>query len=140
MLEHCRRRSADERDLWRALAGYRSSDATALLHADHTRGSIFSRQAALVRENILSQLINAPQCVLGGFDELSQLLQLIGDRLRFVDFLSRLVREQPLGTLGGIIVLLLLLCGIFADVLARYDIIPQDLVILARFFSGSGLL
>ena len=71
LLEHCRRRSADERDLWRALAGYRSSDATALLHADHTRGSIFSRQAALVRENILSQLIDAPQCVLGGFDESS---------------------------------------------------------------------
>ncbi len=84
LLEHCRRRSADERDLWRALAGYRSSDATALLHADHTRGSIFSRQAALVRENILSQLIDAPQCVLGGFDELSQLLQLIGDRLQFL--------------------------------------------------------
>ena len=29
-------------------------------------------------------------------------------RTRFVDFLSRLVREQPLGTVGGIIVLLLL--------------------------------
>ena len=39
-------------------------------------------------------------------------------RSRLVEFLSRLVREQPLGTVGGIVVLLLLLCGIFADVLA----------------------
>ena len=39
---------------------------------------------------------------------------------RLVEFLSRLVREQPLGTAGGIIVLLLLLCGIFADMLAPY--------------------
>ena len=84
LLEYCRRRSADERELWRALAGYRSSDATALLAGDHTRGSIFSRQAALVRENILSQLIDTPRCVLGGFDELSALLQLIGDRLQFL--------------------------------------------------------
>ena len=37
-----------------------------------------------------------------------------------MQFFRRLVREQPLGTVGGIIVLLLLLCGIFADVLARY--------------------
>ena len=41
-------------------------------------------------------------------------------RSRLVEFLSRLVREQPLGTAGGIIVLLLLFCGIFADVLAPY--------------------
>ena len=36
------------------------------------------------------------------------------------DFLSRLVREKPLGAFGGIIVLLLLLTGIFADVLAPF--------------------
>ena len=41
-------------------------------------------------------------------------------RSRLVDFLSRLAREQPLGTVGGIIVLLLLFCGIFADILAPY--------------------
>ena len=41
-------------------------------------------------------------------------------RSRRIDFLSRLVREKPLGTFGGIIVLLLLFCGIFADVLAPY--------------------
>ena len=37
-----------------------------------------------------------------------------------MQFFRRLVREQPLGTVGGIIVLLLLLCGIFADMLAPY--------------------
>ena len=35
-------------------------------------------------------------------------------------FLTRLVREKPLGTFGGIIVLILLLSGIFADFLAPY--------------------
>lgn len=35
-----------------------------------------------------------------------------------VDFLSRLVREKPLGTFGAIIVLILLFCGIFADKIA----------------------
>jgi len=37
-----------------------------------------------------------------------------------VDFLLRLVREKPLGTVGGVITLLLLLTGIFADFLAPY--------------------
>ena len=36
------------------------------------------------------------------------------------DFFIRLVREKPLGTVGGIIVLLLLVTGIFADLLAPY--------------------
>ena len=39
---------------------------------------------------------------------------------RLVGFLIRLVREKPLGTVGGIITLLLLLTGIFADFLAPY--------------------
>jgi peptide/nickel transport system permease protein len=38
----------------------------------------------------------------------------------FINFLKRLVKEKPLGTVGGIITLLLLLVGIFADVLAPY--------------------
>jgi len=38
----------------------------------------------------------------------------------FVDFFIRLVREKPLGTVGGVITLLLLLTGIFADLLAPY--------------------
>ncbi len=37
-----------------------------------------------------------------------------------VDFLIRLVKEKPLGTVGGIITLLLLLTGIFANFLAPY--------------------
>jgi len=37
-----------------------------------------------------------------------------------VGFLIRLVREKPLGTVGGIITLLLLLTGIFADFIAPY--------------------
>ena len=46
-----------------------------------------------------------------------------------VDFLIRLVKEKPLGLVGGIIVLLFLLTGIFADWLAPYgmnDIHPVD--------------
>ena len=37
-----------------------------------------------------------------------------------LDLLIRLVREKPLGTVGGVIVLLLILTGIFADLLAPY--------------------
>ena len=36
------------------------------------------------------------------------------------DFFVRLVREKRLGVVGGVIVLILLFCGIFADVLAPY--------------------
>ena len=39
-----------------------------------------------------------------------------------VDLVVRLVKEKPLGTVGGIIVLLLFLTGIFADFLAPYGI------------------
>ena len=42
-------------------------------------------------------------------------------RPRLADFFIRLVREKPLGTFGAVIVLLLLFGGIFADVLAPYD-------------------
>jgi len=38
----------------------------------------------------------------------------------FVDFFLRLAREKPLGLIGGIIVLLMLLTGILADLLAPY--------------------
>ncbi len=39
-----------------------------------------------------------------------------------VAFLIRLVREKPLGTVGGIITLLLLFTGIFADFIAPYGV------------------
>lgn len=41
-------------------------------------------------------------------------------RSPLADFFIRLVKEKPLGTFGGVIVLLLLLTAIFADVLAPY--------------------
>ncbi len=56
-------------------------------------------------------------------------------RSPLVDFLSRLVREQPLGTVGGIIVLLLLFCGIFADILAPYGM--NEIHLVDRYASPS---
>ena len=41
-------------------------------------------------------------------------------RSRLADFFIRLVREKPLGSVGGVIVLLMLLTAIFADVLAPH--------------------
>ncbi|MBI2848228.1 MAG: ABC transporter permease, partial [Chloroflexi bacterium] len=52
------------------------------------------------------------------------------------DLFLRLVREKPLGTVGGIIVLVLLLTGIFANVLAPYDPIANDMNV--RFLPPSG--
>ena len=49
----------------------------------------------------------------------------------WVDFLFRLTHEKPLGIIGGVIVLTLLFCGIFADILAPYQI--DEINILDRF-------
>jgi len=38
-----------------------------------------------------------------------------------MDLIRRLYREKPLGAIGGIIIILFLLTGIFADFLAPYD-------------------
>jgi peptide/nickel transport system permease protein len=46
---------------------------------------------------------------------------------RFV-FLRRLIREKPLGAVGGAIFLLFLLAGLFADVLAPYGINDTDML------------
>jgi len=59
-----------------------------------------------------------------------------------VDFLIRLVREKPLGTIGGVITLILLLTGIFADLLAPYGMNETNLEYLlmppsARFWLGT---
>lgn len=43
-------------------------------------------------------------------------------RSALADFFIRLVKEKPLGTVGGIIVLILFLTAIFADLLAPYGI------------------
>ena len=63
-------------------------------------------------------------------------------RSRLADFFIRLVKEKPLGTACGIIVLLLILVAIFADFLAPY---PYDEVNIldrlqgpsARYLLGS---
>ena len=55
-------------------------------------------------------------------------------RSRLAEFFVRLVREKPLGTVGGIIVLILILVAIFADVLAPY---PYDEMHLYDMLQGS---
>ena len=55
-------------------------------------------------------------------------------RAGLADFFIRLWREKPLGTAGGIIVLLLILVAIFADVLAPY---PYDEIHMADRLTGS---
>ena len=47
---------------------------------------------------------------------------LAGPRPALVTFLIRLVREKPLGAVGGAVFLVFLLCGIFADFLAPYGV------------------
>ena len=42
-------------------------------------------------------------------------------RGRFADFLIRLLKEKPLGTACGMIILLFIVVAIFADVLAPHD-------------------
>ncbi len=49
-------------------------------------------------------------------------------RSRLADFLMRLLKEQPLGTACGMIVLLLILVAIFADVLAPYPYKEMHLI------------
>ncbi|MBD3646266.1 MAG: ABC transporter permease [Pseudomonadales bacterium] len=43
------------------------------------------------------------------------------------EFTRRLIREKPLGAVGGVIFVLFLLCGIFADVLAPYGVNDTDM-------------
>ena len=45
------------------------------------------------------------------------------------EFLARLGREKPLGAAGGVVFLVFLLCGIFADVLAPYGINETNLAV-----------
>ena len=51
------------------------------------------------------------------------------------DFFVRLVREKPLGLVGGIVVLIMLILGIFADVLAPYGY--NDINLKQRFVAPS---
>ena len=54
-------------------------------------------------------------------------------RARPADFFIRLWKEKPLGTVGGIIVLILIFVAIFADVLAPY---PHDEVFVVDRLTG----
>ena len=55
-------------------------------------------------------------------------------RSRLADFFTRLVKEKPLGTAGGIIILILIFVAIFADVLTPY---PYDKLNLVDRLQGS---
>ena len=66
-------------------------------------------------------------------DILSSIVEL-KRRSRLADFFIRLVREKPLGTACGIIVLILIFVAIFADVLAPY---PYDEMHLYDMLQGS---
>ena len=56
-------------------------------------------------------------------------------RSRLADFFDRLVREKPLGTISGIIILILILVAIFADVLAPYP--PGEVFLIDRLTGPS---
>ena len=49
-----------------------------------------------------------------------------GRSINFLQLLSRLVKEKPLGAIGGVITLVLLFTGLFADVLAPYGMNETD--------------
>ena len=55
-------------------------------------------------------------------------------RSRLAEFFGRLVREKPLGTISGIIILILIFVAIFADVLTPY---PYDKLNLADRLQGA---
>jgi peptide/nickel transport system permease protein len=57
-----------------------------------------------------------------------------------VETFTRLVKEKPLGTIGGVIVLLLLLVGIFANFLAPYGYNEVDLAVCLQPSSANHLL
>ena len=61
-------------------------------------------------------------------------------RSRLADFFVRLAREKPLGTISGIIVLLLILVTIFADVLAPFPYDEVHLVDILKAPSAQYLL
>jgi peptide/nickel transport system permease protein len=55
------------------------------------------------------------------------LLELPSRQSAMAQFVRRLVREKPLGAIGGAVFLLFLFCGVFADVLAPYSMNDTDL-------------
>jgi peptide/nickel transport system permease protein len=61
-------------------------------------------------------------------------------RSLLVDILVRLVREKPLGTIGAVIVVIMLFTGIFADLLAPYGMNEINLADRLSNSSGEHLL
>ncbi len=57
-------------------------------------------------------------------------------RTRLADFLGRLVSEKPLGVVGGVIVLLLIVVAVFADVLSPYPFVLLLLTIMSVVGQG----
>ena len=51
-------------------------------------------------------------------------------RGHIADIFVRLIKEKPMGLLGGVLVMILFLTGIFADILAPYGY--NDMVLAAR--------
>ena len=84
LLEQCRRRGDDERDLWLALARYRKTGAAGMLTGNWRRPTAFARQDALLRERLLTLLLDTPPCLLEEFGLLAPLLQELADRLSFL--------------------------------------------------------
>lgn len=84
LLEQCRRRGDDERDLWQALARYRQTGAVGLLAGTWCRPTAFGRQDALLRERLLTLLLDTPPCLLEEFGLLAPLAQELADRLSFL--------------------------------------------------------
>ena len=63
-------------------------------------------------------------------------------RSGLVDFFIRMLKEKPLGTIGGLITIILLLTGIFANFLApygynEYSVGPRLLGPTAQFWMGT---
>ena len=57
-----------------------------------------------------------------------------------VEVLIRLIKEKPLGTVGGIVTLLLLLTGIFAHLLAPYGMNDTNMEVMLSPSSAKYLL
>ena len=84
LLELCLRRGDDGRDLWLAPTRYRQTGAACLLTDTWRRQTAFGRQDALVRERLLTLLLDTPPCMLEEFRLLAALLQELADRLSFL--------------------------------------------------------
>ena len=61
-------------------------------------------------------------------------------RVPFVDFFARLIKEKPMGTVGGLIVLVFLLIAVLANVIAPHDPLQSDLAYKLQAPSSTHLM